>query len=73
MQSNSQESLVKNTQPALLVSASEAAHLLGVSSRFVRLLWVRGQIPVVKLGRRRLLRRSDLEALIARGGLPGAA
>jgi hypothetical protein len=39
----------------------------------VRLLWVRGQIPVVKLGRRRLLRRSDLEALIVRGGLPEAA
>lgn len=73
MQSNSQERMVKNAPPALLISANEPARLLGVSSRFVRLLWVRGQVPVVKLGRRRLLRRSDLEAIIARGGLPDAA
>jgi excisionase family DNA binding protein len=73
MQSNSQERQVKNAQPALLVSASEAAHLLGVSSRFVRLLLARGQIPVVKLGRRRLLRRSDLDALISHGGVVDVA
>jgi excisionase family DNA binding protein len=53
----------------LLVTVQEAAELLHVSVRYVRSLMARGKIPVVRLGRRTLIRRSDLDALIARGGL----
>lgn len=52
------------TEPSLLVSAPEAAKLLGIG---VRLLWTmtnRGEIPHVRLGRRVLYAREDLAAFI---------
>lgn len=52
-----------------LLDVNEAATMLHVSVRYVRALLARGQLPVVKLGRRTLVRRADLEAVIARGGL----
>jgi excisionase family DNA binding protein len=55
-----------------LLDVNEAASMLHVSARYVRALLARGQLPVVRLGRRTLIRRTDLEAIIARGGLEKA-
>jgi len=59
--------------PSPLVDVPTAAHMLCVSTRYVRLLVARGQMPCVRLGRRVLLRRADLDSVIARGGLVDAA
>lgn len=55
-----------------LLDVKEAATMLHVSVRYVRVLLARGDLPVVRLGRRTLVRRADLEAVIARGGLEAA-
>jgi excisionase family DNA binding protein len=47
----------------------EAATMLHLSVRYIRVLLARGDLPVVRLGRRTLVRRADLDAVIARGGL----
>jgi len=52
-----------------LLDVNEAAAMLHISVRYVRALLARGAIPVVRLGRRTLVRRADLEAIIERGGL----
>jgi excisionase family DNA binding protein len=59
------------TEP-LLVSMREGARALGISERFARLLAARGDLPSVRLGRRRLLRRNDIDGIVARGGLMDA-
>jgi excisionase family DNA binding protein len=53
----------------LLLDVAETARLLNVSVRFVRILGARGSLPLVRLGRRTLVRRADLDALVARGRL----
>jgi excisionase family DNA binding protein len=53
----------------LLVTVDEVARSLRVSTRYVRSLLRRGAIPVVRLGRRTLVRRADMDAIVARGGL----
>jgi excisionase family DNA binding protein len=55
-----------------LLDVNEAATMLHISVRYVRALLSRGDLPVVRLGRRTLVRRADLEAVIARGGLEKA-
>ena len=55
-----------------LLDVNEAAMMLHVSVRYVRSLLGRGKLPVVRLGRRTLVRRADVEAIIARGGLEAA-
>jgi excisionase family DNA binding protein len=57
--------------PPLLLSVPEVAQTLGVSARFVRLLVARNQISSVRLGRRCLIRRADIEDLVVRGGFLG--
>jgi excisionase family DNA binding protein len=57
----------------LLLDVPTAAQTLGASPRFVRLLLARCRLPCVHLGRRVLVRRADLDSVIARGGLPEAA
>jgi excisionase family DNA binding protein len=57
----------ENLRP--LMDVDESAHTLCVSVRYVRLLLARGDLPVVRLGRRTLVRRTDVDAIIARGGL----
>jgi len=42
----------------------EVAGLLGISDRSVRILLARGEIPSVRLGGRRLVRASDLDAYV---------
>jgi excisionase family DNA binding protein len=59
------------TTISLLLTVNEAADLLHLSVRYVRILMARGEIPVVRLGRRTLIRRTDLDALVAGGGLGG--
>jgi excisionase family DNA binding protein len=56
-----------------LLDVNETAETLHISVRYVRALLARGDLPVVRLGRRTLVRRADLEAVIARGGFAGAA
>lgn len=64
-----------SVRPALplLIAVDEVACALCVSTRYVRSLIRRGAIPVVRLGRRTLVRRADVEAIVARGGLDGTS
>ena len=61
---------VANGTPAAGVGCR--AGMLHVSERYVRLLLARGQLACVRLGRRTLIRRTDLDAVIANGGLETA-
>ncbi len=53
-----------------LVNLVEAAEMLRLKSSTLRAWVLRRKIPFVKLGRRVLFRRSDLEALIAENVVP---
>jgi excisionase family DNA binding protein len=53
-----------NTPAALLVDRREAARLLGVSPGSVDNLRLRGELPSLRLGARRLFDRRDLIALV---------
>jgi excisionase family DNA binding protein len=57
------------TQKPLTVSVAEAAHLLGTSRELIYRAIVRGEIPAVRVGARRLVPRWVLEALL-RGESP---
>ena len=50
-----------------LLNVSETAELLGVSGITVRRLIYRGELPIVKIGRRVLIRPDDLERLTTSG------
>ena len=50
---------------SVLLPVPEAARLLRVSPRYLRTLVSRGDLPVVRLGRRVLIARSDLDVLVA--------
>lgn len=52
----------------VLLSIPEAANYVGVSRASIYRLG----LPFVKLGRRSLVRRSDLDALVAQGGTHAA-
>ena len=56
-----------------LLDVWETAEMLHVSVRYVRALVARGTLPVVRLGRRTLVRRTDIEKIIDQGGLIEAA
>ena len=48
-----------------LITADEAADRLGISGRFVRLLADRGELPVIRLGKKCVrFDRDDVEAMI---------
>jgi len=51
----------------LAYSVPEAARLLGLAPRTAWQLVARGAWPVVRVGRRTLVRRADLEAFLAAG------
>jgi excisionase family DNA binding protein len=57
--------LETSNTPKLLVSAREAAQMLGISVRALYDLLARGELPSVKLGGRRLFRPESLAALVA--------
>jgi excisionase family DNA binding protein len=65
---------VSKTQPdeavlseRLVYSVGEAAVVLGISRAFAYELVARGELPVVCLGRRRLVPKAALLALVAQG------
>ena len=65
------------TQPSVseprLLSQQEAAHYLGISYWTVRDLVFRQEIPLIKIGRRVLVDRLDLDAYLDRSKIhPGA-
>jgi excisionase family DNA binding protein len=47
-----------------VLDISEAADLLRVSTKTVRVAISRGELPVVQIGRRRVVRRRDLDAYL---------
>ena len=55
-----------------LVDIKEAANLLRVSPHTVRLWTFQKKIPVVKLGRRCLFRKSDLDDFVERNLRPAS-
>ena len=73
MRTNLQTKAQEQAAPPLLLNLWEAAHMLGLSVRYLRMLYVRGDIPIVRMGRRTLMRRSDVEAIVARGALSSEA
>ena len=56
----------KAAPPKVLVSVPDAASMLSLSRRGVEILIGSGELPSVKIGRRRLIRRTDIDALIDR-------
>jgi len=51
----------------LLVSIQSAAKLLGISKCFLYRLTESGEVPSVKIGRKRLVRISDIEKIVEEG------
>jgi excisionase family DNA binding protein len=49
----------------LVYSVAEAGALLGISRAFAYELVARGELPVIRLGRRRLVPKAALSALIS--------
>ncbi|MGD0881295.1 MAG: helix-turn-helix domain-containing protein [Acidimicrobiales bacterium] len=54
----------------LVFTVAEAGELLGISRAFAYELVARGELPVIKLGRRRLVPKVALLALIGVGDSP---
>ena len=52
------------TIPRLAYSVDEAAAMIGVSRRSIYELFRSGQLGSVKIGARRLIRRTDLDAFL---------
>jgi excisionase family DNA binding protein len=57
----------------LVFTVAEAGDLLGISRAFAYELVARGELPVIRLGRRRLVPKVALLALVGAGGPPLAA
>ena len=57
----------------LVFTVAEAGELLGISRAFAYELVARGELPVIRLGRRRLVPKVALLALVGAGGSPLAA
>lgn len=54
----------------LVVSINEAAHMLSLSHWTIRKYINEGMLPYVRIGRRVLLNRSELERLVKEGTNP---
>jgi excisionase family DNA binding protein len=59
--------------PSDLLNLTEAAEILRLKPSTVRAWVLRRRIPFVKLGRRVLFRRTDLETLIANSLIPASS
>ena len=57
----------------LVFTVAEAGELLGISRAFAYELVARGELPVIRLGRRRLVPKIALLALVGAGAPPSAA
>jgi excisionase family DNA binding protein len=56
-----------SSESRLVYTVAEAGELLGISRAFAYELVARGEIPVIRLGRRRLVPKVALLALVAEG------
>jgi excisionase family DNA binding protein len=56
---------VAPSREAALISVADAAKALCISTRFLRLLGSRGQVRIVRLGRRTLIPRDEIQRLAA--------
>ena len=56
----------------LVYTVAEAGEMLGISRAFVYELVARGELPVIKLGRRRLVPKVGLLALVGQSELEAA-
>jgi len=57
----------------LLLPIGEAARLLGIGRTKIYALIADGSIPTVRVGRRRLVRRADLDVFVAGLEVEGAS
>jgi excisionase family DNA binding protein len=57
---------MSGTEKELVVGISEAARRLGISSRTLATLVAQGELPSCKIGRRRLIPVTALEAFVNR-------
>jgi excisionase family DNA binding protein len=55
------------TAPPLLASVAESARLLSVSEKYIRALMAEGKLATIRLGRRTMVRRDEVEALAVSG------
>jgi excisionase family DNA binding protein len=53
----------------LVYTVAQAAELLGISRAFAYELVARGELPVIRLGRRRLVPKVALADLVAQGAM----
>jgi excisionase family DNA binding protein len=63
---------VDRADERLVYTVAEAGELLGISRAFAYELAARGDLPVICLGRRRLVPKAALLALVADGATDGA-
>ncbi len=54
--------------PAELLTVKETAAVLRAQPNYVYELLARGELPAVRVGRKKLVRRTDLDAFVRRGG-----
>jgi excisionase family DNA binding protein len=59
--------LIEPPTERLVYTVAEAGELLGISRAFAYELVARGELPVICLGRRRLVPKAALLALVAQG------
>jgi excisionase family DNA binding protein len=63
----------ERSEDRLVYSVAEAGELLGISRAFAYELVARGELPVIRLGRRRLVPKIALIALVEKGQSEDAA
>ena len=64
------EAVSAESDECLVYSVAEAGALLGISRAFAYELVARGELPVVRLGRRRLVPKAALCALVGANPMP---
>ncbi len=59
------ETSTEGAEDRLVYTVAEAGALLGISRAFAYELVARGELPVIRLGRRRLVPKAALKALVS--------
>jgi excisionase family DNA binding protein len=72
METSSQQR-TEQPEQRLVYSVAEAGALLGISRAFAYELVARGELPVIRLGRRRLVPKAALVALVDEPGTRGTS
>jgi excisionase family DNA binding protein len=55
-----------------LLSLDQAADRLSITTRYLQMLVARGDLPTIRIGRRRLVRAADLDAFVKARMTPSA-